>query len=109
MNKLVTKRCRRDLVNDLTREMDTYVEYPSDIFNTYILDDSFEYSDGSLGYAIRYPGATRGQITVDRDMIITDIKLYKDETRTHLMYLPEVEECFKKYIGMELVINRMSK
>lgn len=101
MKELITVKKRSQYTNDLTREMDTYIRFKSVCsFNTYIYD---KYKDM---YPIRYPGATRGHVKVDEDDIIVDIVLYKGEDYdTSEIYESNVEECFKKYIGMRFAIN----
>lgn len=98
---LITIKKRKDYTNDLTREMDTYLKIKSAYsFNTYICS---KYKDM---YPIRYPGATRGHIRVDENEIITEIVLYKNEDYdTSEIYESDIEECFKKYIGMRIVID----
>ncbi len=57
MKELITERTRplRELTNDLTREMDTYLKHKETgriRFNTYIYD---KYQDR---WTLRFPGAT---------------------------------------------------
>jgi len=89
-----------EYTNDLTREMDTYLGYKKGLARTYIYDTKFEDC-----YAIRYPGATRGHIRVNDNDIITEIILYRDKYNTDKIYKENVRECFKKYIGMKLVME----
>lgn len=86
------------LVNDLTREMDTYLKYESEgyLTNNYIYD---RYKDK---WSIRCIGATRGYIQVDENNIIQKIELYKD---SDLIYNFGIRECFKKYMGMQIGIK----
>lgn len=85
--------------NDLTVDMDTYLKHPSIHMKTYINEDLFEH-----GYAIRYPGATRGYVKFDENNIITKIELYRDGYNIDKIYKDNVRECFAKYIGMKLVM-----
>ncbi|KQC91323.1 hypothetical protein [Clostridium perfringens] len=104
IKELITKKEKGDiyLTNDLTREIDNYLkdDYRNDkydIFNTYIYDHSID----GVNWAIRYPGATRGGISVDKNMIITDIRLNTNEDS---IYKSEVKTILNKYIGMKLII-----
>jgi hypothetical protein len=100
MQELITKVDEYiDYTNDLTREMDKYLEHEIGSFRTYIYDHSLN----GKTWAIRYPGATRGHIEINKDNTIVNIKLYKD-CKTHEIYKPNVEECFRKYIGMKLIM-----
>lgn len=104
IKELITKKEKGDihLTNNLTREIDGYLkdEYKNDkydIFNTYIYDRSID----GINWAIRYPGATRGGISVNENMIITDIRL---NIGLDSIYKSEVKGILNKYIGMKLVI-----
>lgn len=85
--------------NDLTREMDTYLHHIYPHMNTYIYDHSLT----GESWSIRYPGATRGCILIDKNNIITDIILNNDGY-TEKIYKQEVKDCFKKFIGMKFVL-----
>lgn len=89
-----------EYTNDLTREMDAYLEYKEGRARTYIYDTKFEDC-----YAIRFPGVTRGYIRVNDNDIITEIVLYRDKYNTDKIYTDNAKECFKKYIGMKLVME----
>ena len=101
MQDLITIKKRSDYINNLTKEMDTYLKYKSPYtFGTYLCG---KYQGRC---AIRYPGATRGHIKVDENEVIIEIVLYKGENYdTSEIYESNVEECFEKYIGMRIVIN----
>lgn len=102
MNILKTQKDEYiEYTNDLTRDMDYYLKYPNKFMQTYIYDSSLT----GETWAIRYPGATRGHIEVNKNNIITNIILYKDNMNTHKIYNENVEECFNKYIGMKLVFK----
>lgn len=107
MKELITKKDEYFYhTNDLTREMDDYLvldEVYKEYAKTYIrVSKDNPFNDHRL--AIRHPGATRGEICFDDNMIITNIELYDDEYHTDEIYRPEVREIFKKYIGTKLVI-----
>lgn len=88
------------LTNDLTKEMDEYlIENIDNDFMTYIFSKKRKNST----WSIRYPGATYGAIKVDEYDIIEYIKV------SHEKYRPEVDDIFKKYIGMKLVIMEDEK
>lgn len=95
------KNCLGYLINDLTREMDSYLKYQSndDVTKNYIYD---KYKDA---WAVRCTGATRGHIKVDENDIIQGIELYKDSDE---IYKPGIRECFDKYIGMKIVLEECS-
>lgn len=106
MKELITKKEQGyiHLVNDLTKDMDEYlipeIKNLKYCGNTYIYDHSID----GVNWAIRFPGATRGGIKVDKDMTITDIRICKD---IDSIYLPETLDMLKeKYIGAKLVIIR---
>lgn len=98
MKILLTKKEKsyKDLTNDLTREMDTFLTMSNEYFETYLYDKC------QNKWPIRYPGATRGHVEVNEDDVIIDIKLYDDKYHTDGIYKPEVRDIFKKYIGMKL-------
>ena len=100
MKELITRKDEYiEYTNDLTRDMDNYLRYFSEYAQTYIYNGIL----GSKVWAIRYPGATRGHLEINEDDIIIDIVLYKD-CNSHRIYKENVEECFKKYIGMKLIM-----
>lgn len=108
MKELITKVDEYiHLTNDLTREMDSYlipklkeIKEQKGFGATYFYDTPFENK-----WLFRYPGATRGNVEVDNNMIIKKITLYNDGYHTDGIYEPKVRECFEKYIGMKLVIE----
>lgn len=106
MNLITTKYLDDMYVNELTKDMDSYlVDNKIDIFKnlewfTYIYSN---YKINNL-YPIRFPGATRGHIETSSDNNITKIVLYK-KYGTHKIYKDNIEDCFKKYIGMKIVFK----
>jgi hypothetical protein len=80
--------------------MDMFLYIPNKNFKTYIYD----HSPNGRTWGIRYPGATRGSIIVDENNIIIDIIL-SNIPQLGSIYKDEVKECFKKYIGMKLVMK----
>jgi|GEM_PF-6003548 len=90
------------LVNDLTREMDTYLTYESEGY----LTNNYIYDKYKNKWSIRCIGATRGHIQVNENNIIQEIELYRDSDS---IYKSEIRECFEKYIGMQIEIkNKLS-
>lgn len=83
--------------NDLTKELDTYLTEQNKLWTNYIY--STPMGDTFL---IRYPGATRGYIKVDGNMVIKEVVLYES---TNDIYKPEVDKCLNKYLGMKIVIK----
>ncbi|MGU8835825.1 hypothetical protein ACV3UL_16250 [Clostridium perfringens] len=107
---LITKRkhdgqCR----NELTKEMDEYlvdeIKELTYCGSTYIYDSPRTLSNGRIGYGLRFPGATRGSIELDDNMVIQKIWLYRDEYGTDKIYKKGIDEIFEKYIGMKLVFK----
>lgn len=101
MKELITKKEKgySNLVNDLTKELDDYLDFNLKYkLNNYIYDHPFDNS-----WPIRYPGATRGGIRVDENNIITDIVLYEDSDD---IYKKNVRDILSKYIGMKLVVEK---
>lgn len=104
MKELITKKDEYiRMTNDLTREMDNYLsDTLKEIKKLYGTRTYIQKASVGNLYLIRHPGATRGTIITDKNDIITDIYLNKDETNTHKIYDPKVEDCFEKYIGMKM-------
>ena len=67
MKELITKKNENfELTNDFTREIDTYLtRKKSRCFSTHFYETPF-----GDKWLFRYPGATRGNIEVDENMII---------------------------------------
>lgn len=94
------------LTNDLTREMDTYLIPKLKSLREKGYGATYFYENPIKNkWLFRYPGATRGNVEVDKNMIIKNITLYDDEYHTDDIYEPNVRNCFEKYIGMKLVIQ----
>ena len=100
--------------NGLTIEMDKYIDYQMYPINTYLYEPYNEMKnnrkeDGSVVIAIRYPGATRGHIVIDKNNIIIDIVIYNDYKggkdlgdKTCSGYSIEVREAVKRFIGYKI-------
>ena len=97
MKQLLFKKKRFDYVCELTEDMDKYIKFENPtIFNTYIYNDKID-----KYWLIRFPGATRGRITVDENEVITNIEIYRDENN---IYKEETENILReKYIGYKIV------
>lgn len=98
---IITKREKDSFQNDITREMDKHLILGYS-FYTYIYDELIK---GKV--IIRYPGATRGCISIDQDSIITDIAIYDPPEVS--CYLPSVNEAVKQFIGCKLVFTEEIK
>lgn len=98
MKKLKTIKRRFCLINELTLEMDKFRKPACRRFETYIYGEPIGHM-----WLIRYPGATRGAIVVDENMIIQKISLYND---TRDIYEDSIDKIFDKYIGTKLVIKK---
>lgn len=100
-NKLITLRdsITKEFVNDLTKEMDRHLLYGHK-FQTYLTSKK-----NSKCVILRFPGATRGHLTLDDNNIITDIVLYETACDNCIRcYSHKVRESIKQFIGMELVV-----
>ena len=78
----------------ITDELDKYRILKDSWSKTYLYGDEngVEISEYGL-IAIRVPGATRGHIKVDDNLIIQDLVIYEDSyTATWACYVPEVLE-----------------
>lgn len=65
--KFKNANLKGDLVCGITRFMDTYLLYKSDLFYTYLYNDLTIFSNkDELQIAFRVPGATRGGIVLER-------------------------------------------
>lgn len=99
VKELITTKVKdfNEMVNDLTREMDEHLlqdkKFP--FCYTYLLPDL-----KGERFILRYPGATRGQLYVDKNNIITEILL--NENRS--CYKDTVKDIIQKYIGIKIVI-----
>ena len=120
MNMLIFNRPddnEENLVGEFTFFCDTFtIVSPTYInerrqkagFCTYVLEPS--YGRENL-YAIRFPGATRGHIEVDKDNIIIDIIFYTDSgiagkaSNNVGIYKEDIREAAQKYIGRKIVIQ----
>lgn len=88
-------RTKQGFINDITKYLDDNMEINSPYFNNYIYDGKIdEY------WLIRYPGATRGRIEVENN-IIKNIELYEDS----FCYNECVNEGVKQFYGMALDIE----
>ena len=88
----------------ITEELDKYRTLKDSWSKTYLYGDEngVEISEYGL-IAIRVPGATRGHIKVDDNLIIQDLVIYEDSyTATWACYMPEVLEVRAKFIGTKL-------
>lgn len=60
--------------------------------------------------AFRVPGATRGHITVDKDLVITDIEFYESTCFGRIgCYRHRVREAGQKLIGRKLDTDGLAK
>lgn len=86
-------RISEGFINDITRYLDNNMEIETSYFENYIHDSKID-----KYWLIRYPGATRGRITVDGN-IIKEIELYDDDS---FCYNECVREGVKQFYGMTL-------
>ena len=99
MKHLLLKRKRFDYICKLTEDMDNCIKNENPTrFKTCIYNGKID-----KYWLIRFPGATRGRITVDENEVITNIEIYKDENN---IYRPETEDTLKeKYIGYKIILE----
>lgn len=86
------------LVNDITKMLDKHLKKEIEGFYNYIYNERFE---GGI-YLIRYPGATRGKVKVDENMVIEDIIIYSN---TDECYEKDVRNYLNEFIGMKMVLQ----
>lgn len=86
-----------DYENDLTKEMDKHLLKKHKDFKSYICKGNM---------ALRYPGATRGHIEIDDNMVIVDIVLY-DTACDNIVkcYKSTIREVIKKFIGAKIIFK----
>lgn len=98
MKQLLFKKKRFDYVCELTDDLDKYLDFKNPtIFNTYIYNNKIDNY-----WLIRFPGATRGRITVDKNEIITNIEIYKD----YDIYKIGTEQIIRqKYTGTKIILE----
>lgn len=94
--------------NNITEELNEYLlpqyNYKSHSFYTYIGQWK---QDNPYTWCIRFPGATRGHIKVDDNMIITEINLYDSAFQDGIgCYKREAEQALTKHIGTKLILNK---
>ena len=110
MIELITKlqEYSDDYENDLTREMDNnLLDNWKEVLEEGYTHGTYIYRGdiGRSNMAIRFPGATRGHIEVDENMIIQKIQLYEDTCFGFVgCYKPSVKEAIEKYVGAKIVL-----
>lgn len=101
MKKLKCKKIRPgNYTNEITEVLDGFLEKDGNVklrFGNYITVHS-TYKHGVL-YAIRHPGATRGNITVNSDGEITSIILDTE------FYGKDAQATVEKYIGYQMLFE----
>ncbi len=97
---------------ELTKEMDSYMNGgPNIVFKTYLMAYGTRkevYNDESGGhvYAIRFPGATCGDVLTDKNGVIETINFYSDTCYvTFRTYRPEMEKLKEKYVGRKIFVR----
>lgn len=94
-----------EYINDLTKFMDSMIainKHPK-------FCSAYLYIWGDNNIAIRFPGATRGEIKVNSDNVITDIILDDEycfgNKQNDMRFKIELKEEIKKFIGHKIVIT----
>ena len=96
MKELKTvKKYPFQLVNKLTLEMDKFRKPECRHFETYVFDEPIGKS-----WFIRYPGATRGKIVVDENMIIQ--KMHRD-----FLFLKDYSIIQKQFLNENKVLLKL--
>ena len=98
----------------LTEEMDTYIlGGANSVFKTYLMDygtreEVCKDDSGGHIYAIRFPGATCGNILTDKNGYIEKIEFYPSSCYDNLhVFDRDMETLKEKYIGRKIVmLNR---
>lgn len=85
------------ICNDITKELDKHLLKPIGDFNHYLYPIKERETDKVELY-IRYPGYTTGNIILDEDFIIKEIKFHNTLNK----YNKDVYNIFDKYIGMRI-------
>mgnify|MGYP004471676771 CR=1 FL=1 len=84
--------------NDITEELDKYLLKPTGDFHHYLYPIK-DRETNNVELYIRYPGYTTGNIILDEDFIIKEIKFHNTLNK----YNKDVFNIFDKYIGMCIV------
>lgn len=92
----------------ITEELDKYRILKDSWSKTYLYGDENGVEISQYGLiAIRVPGATRGYIKVDENLIIQDLVIYEDSYKAALAcYKSEVLEVRAKFIGSKLDLQK---
>lgn len=99
MKILKTVQYKRDWINEITLLLDKCIIYRSEGFNHYIYK---EINPINNIYIFRFPGSSRGGITVDDNMVITKISLNKD---TSSEYIENTNNLLQQFIGCKMEIE----
>lgn len=85
MNSLLTYRKRKgtiseEYVNDLTKKLDEIMSFDVTEYRIrhYLFEKPIRSKHGGYNWAFRYPGATRGCVVLDDEMVIVECIIYTD-------------------------------
>jgi len=93
-----------EFFNDLTREMDRHLKPSSRMLLEHIGDGTYICSKFRGVYPIRFPGSTRGHISLDESNCITGVHLYDTACGDCVgVYEQSVNDIFEKYIGAKII------
>lgn len=62
-----------DIRNELTKRVDSMLKYPSEYYKSYILNEVYKEA-----MAIRLPGLTIGEVKINSEMEVIEVRMYKD-------------------------------
>lgn len=95
---LYTRKDSLGFRNELTETLDDFLEFKPKFGYSYIND-----LDGKI-LPLRFPGRTWGCIRIDKNNIITEIKLEKSRYN-YSIYRPEAEKELQKFLGYKIEVR----
>ena len=109
MKEILTVReeIGEEFVNDITREMDKHLikDFSNIGWNTYIYERRLKKNVLTL----RYPGATKGRIEVDDNMVVVDVIIYEPAEGEESIYKETAEKAVRQFIGSKITFKNGEK
>lgn len=109
MNLVTALNNLNDYENEITAEMDKHLvkECKEMLAKGYGSGSYIHSHINPNSMVLRFPGATRGHIEFDNEMVILKIVLYPDKCFGKLgCYKPSVRYAVQKYVGSKIVIKK---